>query len=58
VYVWPHSLPQAHPSLGALVCWAVTPWVCQTLPTEALAELKLRQESSISGLTVLNPSGN
>ena len=31
------------PSPGALVRWAVTPWVCQTLPTEALAELKLKQ---------------
>ena len=53
----PTASPGSAPP-GALVCWVATPRVCQTLLTEALAELKHRQESSGTGLTVLNPLGN
>lgn len=49
----PASVPPRAP-----VCWAATPWVCQTFAMEALAEVKLRQDFSDTGLTVLNPLGN
>lgn len=42
VWTWSHSLTNLRPT-GALVCWAAIYWVCQTLPTEAPAELRLRQ---------------
>lgn len=39
----PQLLQPQPPIGGGLVCWAVTPWVCQTLSTEALTELRLWQ---------------
>lgn len=39
----PTASPGSGPTPGILACWTVTPWVCQTLPTEAVEELKLRK---------------
>lgn len=56
-WMWPHILPRFSLT-GTLVCWAETPWIYQTLPTEALAELKLRQgrQQALGLMQVLKPA--